>query len=264
MKRVIAVALFAAVGAGFAAIAQTPAELRYYSPGSLVGSGERGVANRKVYFSRIDFPVAFDSATQRVVLNSQVYNPGGYLGGSGDHCSAGNYAMPWRDTFCERGGRGNRNNPMCTHDTNASHQGVDIRPPTCETRRWDAIAVDDGVIELTYDHVLKLSTDSGVTFIYRHLDPASISHWRVNDRVTRGQALGRIAHFQGFDRNGVRIYTTRHLHLEAFQADANGRAVPWPLYASLVSAYRRELGLGDAIGSDGMLTVDPAREVSMP
>lgn len=275
MKRIVLIAA-AIAGVVFAAQAQpTQRQFSYYAPGALIGSGERGTTERKVYFPDMQFPIEFDPSAQQVVLNSQVYNPGGAchsapcswsdadMGADGrGQCSPTNFAMPWRDTFCERGGRRNRDNPMCHHDPTASHQGVDIRAPTCQRARWDAVAVENGTIAYAGGHVVRLKTPTGVTYIYRHLDPASIANWKVDDEVRRGDTIGRISNILSIRRDGSRSYTTTHLHLEAIRADANGRQSPWPLYTSLVSAYRRAIGLSSGVDEHGLLEVDEERELA--
>jgi murein DD-endopeptidase MepM/ murein hydrolase activator NlpD len=181
-------------------------------------------------------------------LNSQVHNPGGGPVG-GDQCAPSNFAMPWRDTFCETrsADRGSFN---CV--SRRIHQGVDIRagtPALCNQERRKPsrdmtaipiVAVADGFIS----NVGRFSVDlraGGRVFRYVHLDPATVTV-ATGDRVTRGQQIGYLSNAFGGSP------TTMHLHFEIRQ-NMEGVGFTWVSpYMSLVDAYaRRERGRAQVI-----------------
>lgn len=210
----------------------------FHPPGDLLpGTGE-GVADWTNYAPDIVFPVK----DQPAFLNSQVHNPGGGPVG-GDQCAASNYAMPWRDTFCERrsADRGSYNCP-----SRRIHQGVDIRagtPATCnaqrrlpsaEMRLVTLVAVADGFVS----NIGRFSLDiraGGRVFRYVHMDPASVKV-AVGDRVVRGQEIGYLSNAFGGSP------TTLHLHFEIRQ-NMEGAGFTWVNpYMALVDAYARREG----------------------
>lgn len=98
--------------------------------------------------------------------------------------------------------------PLCP--SGAGHQGVDIRPVTCQDNTTRVVAVEEGTIIDTDTHVsmVKLRGNSGNVYRYLHVHPGSIA---VNpgDRVTRGVPLARISNRM----NGAN-QTTFHLHFD--------------------------------------------------
>lgn len=216
-----------------------PPVLQFHPPGDLLPGTGIGAVDWTNYAPDIVFPIKDHPS----FLNSQVYNPGGGPVG-GDQCTATNYAMPWRDTFCETrsADRGSYN---CT--SRRIHQGVDIRAGTAalcnEIRRKPShemtivpiVAVADGFIS----NVGRFSVDlrsGGRVFRYVHLDPATVTV-ATGDRVMRGQQIGYMSNAFGG------APTTIHLHFEIRQ-NMDGAGFTWVSpYRALVDAYaRRERG----------------------
>jgi murein DD-endopeptidase MepM/ murein hydrolase activator NlpD len=249
LRILVSVALFLAATA-----AEAQQDFNYHAPGSLQpASSGQGRADRTIYVRDMLFPIEV-TATQSVVLNSQVYRPGGMYGGSGGQCSAANYSPPWVDNFCEK--RSWRM-PLCP--AGVGHQGNDIRPVACKDNDSRVVAVEDGVIidTDTYVSMVKLRGNSGTVYRYLHIHPASIAV-KPGDRVTRGTLLGRISnHMNGANQ------TTWHLHFDIQQRLRSGdtaAVVFVPPYTSLISAYRKLRGL-PSLDNNGKLEVDAAREI---
>jgi murein DD-endopeptidase MepM/ murein hydrolase activator NlpD len=229
-------------------------DFKYHAPGSLqpVSSGH-GRADRTIYVRDLLFPIEL-AATESVVLNSQVYRPGGMYGGHGGQCSPANYSPPWTDNYCEK--RSWRM-PLCP--AGVGHQGNDIRPVTCRDNYSRVLATEDGVIIDTDTNVsmVKLRGDSGNVYRYLHIHPSSIGV-SPGDRVTRGTPLARISnHMNGANQ------TTYHLHFDIQMRlrSGDGAAVVFvPPYTSLISAYRKLRGL-PSLDNDGTLKVDTSREI---
>ncbi len=244
---------------------------RYHAPGALLGAGESGVTDRKVHLPDLTFPVEFDATKHIVVLNSQMYNPGGAChwgtcryddGKEGNRCAQSNYDYPWRDTFCEKAGR--------TYATagcpdNRGHQGLDIRMPSilkgpkdkqCKSGSWYAVAAVDAQIAAVTGAVVRLVDSNGRTYIYRHLDPKSLTHLHDRSSVNRGDRIGVIS---GYDNPGRALYTPPHLHLEITKPTERSAYVP--SYSSMIVAYRKRLGIPILPDAQGNLPSDDAREL---
>lgn len=235
----------------------TPAlgdDFKYHAPGTLTTpAAGQGFTGRLIYAPDILFPVKLGDS-EKSVINSQVYSPGGMNGGPGGQCAAVNYNMPWSDVFCEKR---TWSVPLCP--TGKGHQGVDIRPATCGNVTSTVVAVEGGTIIDTDADVsmIKLRGDSGRVYRYLHLDPPSFLV-SPRDRVNKGDPLGKISNLM----NGAHE-TTWHLHfdIQARVTSASGAAVVFvPPYSSLVAAYRRLKGIPPT-DSNGMLNKDPAREL---
>jgi murein DD-endopeptidase MepM/ murein hydrolase activator NlpD len=225
-----------------------PPAVTFHPPGDLLANTGQGVEDWTIYAPDMVFPIN----DQPAYLNSQVHNPGGGPVG-GDQCDPANFAMPWRDTFCERrsADRGSFNCP-----TRRIHQGVDIRagtPALCNQERRKPsremtaitiVAVADGFISNVGRYSVDLRS-GGRVFRYIHLDPATVKV-RTGDPVTRGQEIGYLSNAFGGSA------TTMHLHFEIKQnMDAAGFTWVSP-YASLVDAYaRREGGRAQALPKTG-------------
>lgn len=225
MRGLIAAALLL-VGAGSA---QAQGEFRYEPPGQLVpGSGQGRVDNR-VYVPGMRY-VLEDAPS---FPNSQVWGRGGSQGGGGGQCDAVNYSYPWRDNYCESR---QWDMPLCPAGN--GHQGQDIRPATCENRRWWAVAAEDGTITAIGSYSVSLTTANGTRHRYLHMDPNQLAV-RQGQAVSRGDRLGLVSNaFNGTP-------TTIHLHYDLRQ-NVNGSNMYVPTYMSLVRSYE------DLIGGAGM------------
>ncbi|MEM1147702.1 MAG: peptidase M23, partial [Pseudomonadota bacterium] len=127
-----------------------PVKFEYYAPGDLLPGSGFGRADETIYAPNMVFPIK----SAPTYLNSQVYRPGGGVGG--DQCDISNFSMPWRDNFCETR-TSNRTTPLCSLDK--VHQGQDLRTGTAteclemraqsprERGLHEAVAVEDGIIQ---------------------------------------------------------------------------------------------------------------------
>jgi murein DD-endopeptidase MepM/ murein hydrolase activator NlpD len=200
----------------------------YYPAGQLAPakSGKGRIGDNYVYAPGIRFPLEHAPA----YLNSQVYGVGGLHGPKGSLCDQRNYAYPWRDNYCEKRAW---NMPLCSGGK--GHQGVDIRPATCEKNKHYAVAVEKGVITYIGSYTVKLRGESGRTYRYLHLDSRSLSV-RKGQRVQRGQRIGLVSNNMGGTPTSI------HLHFDMKQTIKVGtrsKTVFVPPYTSLVEAYKR-------------------------
>lgn len=216
-----------------------------YAPATeLVAGSGQGYTDTSNWAPGICFPIA-----SLAYANSQVYSPGGdhypsYGHASGSQCDTRNYAYPWHDNFCEAR---SWSNVMCKAGT--GHQGQDIRPQTCKTKMYWAIAAEDGTITQVGSYTVALTgTDTPHRiFRYLHLDSASLKV-KVGDHMVRGQKIGLVSDNFGTS-NGVPQHTTIHLHFEVRVAQSetlpDGTVLAAssfvPPYTALVDAYSRHL-----------------------
>lgn len=206
-------------------------EFAYEPEGRLVPvhSGAGRVGDTRVYAPGIRFPLLNAPA----YLNSQVYGVGGLYGEPGSLCDARNYQYPWKDTFCEKRGW---SMPLCPDGK--GHQGVDIRPATCEKNKYAVVAVEEGVISAIGEYTVYLRGRSGRTYRYLHMDPSSLQI-RRGRKVKRGQVIGKVSNYMGNTKTSI------HLHFDMKQtirfSDGRSIKVYVPPYSSLVEAYKRLL-----------------------
>lgn len=220
-------------------------KFEYYGPGDLLPGSGFGRVDDTIYAPDMVFPIK----SAPTYLNSQVYRPGGGVGG--DQCDVSNYSMPWRDNFCETR-TSNRTTPLCS--LNKVHQGQDLRTgtaPECLQMRaqsprdrglHDAVAVEDGIIQYIGSYSLKLKgTETGFIYSYVHLNMRRLQVSEL-DTVKAGDVIGVVSN----DFGGTP--TTYHLHFE-IKAPVEGQGIVHvPPYMSLVSAYeRREGGIGKLV-----------------
>jgi len=228
----------------------------YYPPGDLhPDDKKRGRADRFVYLPNMVYPLKLGEDLHPH-MNSQIRGPGGYLGPGGGQCDRRNYdPMLQRDDFCEL--RDGRKTEMCP--TGEGHQGQDIRPPKCEDKKWEVVAVVDGTIsQFTSNTTVALRGADGTEYIYLHMHPSTIKV-KLGSKVKQGDVLGRVSNIMG-----GKVGTTIHLHFEARQSIQIGTKIvstKVPVFASLVAAYRRSKGLQTAIDADGKLVLDPSTEI---
>ena len=239
----------------------------YYAPGDLNphDKGRGRVGDRKIYLPDIIFPVRLKPGIARTppgshaFMNSQIwgYGGGGYAGkgaAGGSEYDTRNYdPMINRDDYCEVR---SWSMPLCPAGT--GHQGQDIRPPHGDDNKWEVQAVVDGVITLkTSNTTVVLKGGDGTEYYYLHMHPDSIPV-KVGQLVKQGDLMGRISNFMNGGRD-----TTHHLHFQVMQSiRVNGetKRVYVPVFASLISAYRKAKGLDGAQGADGTLLIDPVHE----
>ena len=225
-----------------------PVKFEYYAPGDLLPGSGFGRVDDTVYAPNMVFPIK----SAPTYLNSQVYRPGGGVGG--DQCDISNYSDPWRDNFCETR-TSNRTTPLCSLDK--VHQGQDLRTGTAteclqmraqtprERGLHDAVAVEDGIIQYIGSYSLRLKgTETGFIYSYVHLNMRRLQV-EAMQTVKAGDVIGVVSN----DFGGTP--TTYHLHFE-IKAPVEGEGIVHvPPYTSLVSAYeRREGGVGRVIEDD--------------
>ena len=199
-----------------------------YDPPGQLQSGDMGVSDDTVYVPGMRFPID----TAKAFADSQVYGHGGSNGPAGGQCDGANYIYPWHDNFCEARAY---TTPLCPSGT--GHQGQDIRPNTCKAATYTAVAAEAGVISQIGTYTVYLSSDTGRTYLYLHMQMNQLKV-HVGDRVTRGQPLGLVSN------NFGTTATTIHLHFEIKQpVTLNGSTIVTrvPPYSSLVDAYQRLL-----------------------
>lgn len=201
-------------------------DFQYAPPGELVSGSGRGRSDEQVYVPGMRFPIEAAPAW----ANSQVWGRGGSMGGGGGQCDAQNYSYPWRDNYCESR---QWDMPLCPSGT--GHQGQDIRPSTCENRRWWAVAAESGTITSIGSYSVTLMADGGTRHRYLHMDPDSVEV-RQGQRVARGDRLGLVSNAFGGTP------TTIHLHYDIVQDVQGAGSVYVPTYLSLVRSYEELIG----------------------
>ncbi|WP_164919572.1 M23 family metallopeptidase [Hansschlegelia zhihuaiae] len=220
---------------------------RYHGPGQLaVGSGRKD--DRTVYLRGMYFPLQAGPQHQNAhaYANSQIHP----VAGPGN--AVGNYAYPWRDTYCEKR---SWDMPLCPGKT--GHQGLDIRPQKATANAFPAFAMDDGVVaSITNNTTVTIRANAGYVCRYLHLDRSSITQagLKIGSAIKRGDLVGRVSNIMGGVPN-----TTIHLHFDCYKS-ISGKVVRLPIFASLIAAYRRAWGLDD-LDRGGQLAVDPIREM---
>ena len=207
------------------------AQFTYLPPGDLPSGSGQGLADDTVYAPGMRFPMEEGPA----YANSQVYNPGGYLGPPGGQCDAFNYSYPWRDNYCEIR---QWNMPLCPSGT--GHQGQDIRAAPCDKNVHWIVAATDGTITNVGSYSVYLTAPDGTRYDYLHMGNVQVS---VGQDVKRGDHLGMVSNEFGGTA------TTIHLHFNIRQFVEGLGSIYVPPYPSLVASYQ---SLVDA-PSQGML-----------
>lgn len=195
---------------------------RYLPPGDLIPGSGTGRVDYNVYLPGMRFPIENAPA----YVNSQVYAAGGSQppdGATGGQCSPENYGYPWRDNYCEKRGW---DMPLCPSGT--GHQGVDIRPSTCEDSKHWAVASEGGTITNIGYVSVSLQGDSSIRHRYLHLNPGNLAVW-VGKKVKAGDKIGLVS-----DNTNGQYWTTWHLHFDMY---SGGNFIP--PYMSLVRAYEK-------------------------
>ncbi len=203
----------------------------YTAAGKLVpaGSGVGRQGDQFIYAPGIRFPLESAPA----YINSQVYGVGGLYGSPGSLCDTRNFQYPWHDNYCEKRRWGM---PLCPGGK--GHQGVDIRPASCEKKRHAAVAVENGIITSIGRYTIYLRGASGRVYRYLHLDSNTLQV-RSGQKVKRGQRIGLVSDNMGGTSTSI------HLHFDMKQTirfnDGRSVRVFVPPYTSLVDAYKRLL-----------------------
>ncbi len=239
-----------------------PVKFEYYAPGDLLPGSGFGRTDYTIYAPDMTFPIK----SAPTYLNSQVYRPGGGVGG--DQCDISNYSMPWRDNFCETR-TSNRTTPLCS--INKVHQGQDLRTGTAteclqmraqtprERGLHEAVATEDGIIQYIGSYSLQLrGADTGFVYHYVHLNMRRLQVTEMQT-VKAGDVIGVVSN----DFGGTP--TTYHLHFE-IKAPVEGQGIVHvPPYMSLVAAYeRREGGVGKVVEDDETVAVASAPVIIDP
>ncbi|MEM8986996.1 MAG: M23 family metallopeptidase [Pseudomonadota bacterium] len=209
----------------------------YLPVGELLPDSGPGFPDDTVYRPDIAFPTE-----DRAFLNSQVYRYGGYYGSlngmEGGQCEAENYGYPWQDTFCEKR---SRDQQLCP---GGGHEGLDIRPATCEKNVHWAVAVEAGRVVDLRRHWVTLQTADGTIYNYLHLNMAALEV-ELGAEVQKGDRIGLISN-DFYKSDGTSVATTVHLHFEMYENYVSGEEEE-PLftkvnpYTTLVAAYDRRL-----------------------
>ncbi len=207
----------------------------FLPPGDLIEGSGQGVADPTVFAPGMRFPIENAPA----YANSQVYNPGGYLGPGGGQCDDFNFSYPWRDNYCEKR---SWDMPLCPAGT--GHQGQDIRASSCEKDKHWAVATTDGTITHIGSYSVYLTADDGTRYDFLHMAAVQVE---VGQEVTRGQHLGKVSNSFGGTP------TTIHLHFNLRQNVEGIGEVYVPPYTSLLQAYA---SLVDTAPSGSLETVD--------
>ena len=226
----------------------------YFPPGELTpaDAGRGRTGDRRIYLPDIVYPIRL-GPPNHAHMNSQIRGFGGHWAGvdvGGRECDPRNYdPMLQRDNYCEVRGT-DQVMPLCPKGY--GHRGQDIRPPKCEDRKWDVVAVVDGTVVHRSDWtMLTLKGDDGTLYDYLHMHP---NEYRVTkgQRVRQGDLLGRVSKFMDSGPS-----TTIHLHFQA----RNLQHQYVPVFTSLLAAYRRSKGLDASVDANGNLLIDSNFEV---
>ncbi len=207
-----------------AKFSSTPAGILYPSK-----SGKGRANDNTIYIPSMRFPIEKAPA----YINSQVYGVGGINGEKGKSCDKKNYQYPWHDNFCETRTWGM---PMCP--SGKGHQGVDVRPMSCEKAKYWAVATENGIISYIGSYTVSLRGDSGRIYRYMHLDSPSVIV-KEGAKVKRGERIGLVSDNMGGTKTSI------HLHFDVQQTVNLGNGVSKkvfvPIYTSMVDAYKRLL-----------------------
>ena len=213
------------------------ATFSYLPAGELLPQSGPGFVDMTVYRADIIFPTE-----DRAFLNSQVYRYGGYYGSlngmEGGQCAPENFQYPWQDTFCEKR---SREQELCP---GGGHEGLDIRPATCEKDAHWAVAVEDARVIDLRRHWVTLQTPDGTLYNYLHLNMKRLLV-ALGDEVKQGDRIGLISN-DFYKSDGSSVPTTIHLHFEMYEnyvTEEEGDPLFTKVnpYTTLVHAYDKRL-----------------------
>jgi len=237
-------------------------DFTYRTPGNIItGSGYHKQTGRIDFsaYSQIRFPVEAPA-----FVHSQSFG----RRGSGDKSDKPTATYPWRDNFCE-----SRSFEVGQCANGFGHQGEDIRPGACPTKREGADACDpkeqsifavrDGVvIRSPKQQAATLQVNSRtehIRFRYMHMNPSAMDADGVLNgrRVAEGEKLGVVSNYLDHP-NG----TSRHLHFDVQVFTRDGWIWVNP-YVTLISSYERLIrARGHEIGPE--VASAPAVARAMP
>ena len=201
----------------------------YLPPGDLLPDSGDGVAEFTVFAPGMRYPLELGPSFP----NSQVYGNGGLHGPGGSQCDAINYDYPWRDNYCETR---SWDMPLCP--SGQGHQGQDVRPATCEDRKYRIVASVAGQVSSIGSYSVYVTTPAGQRFDYLHgaLDTLVVSE---GQQLQAGDPIVMVSDNMG------QTATSIHLHYNIKQDVAGIGYVYVSPYMSLVAAYSTLMGLGD-------------------
>ncbi|MBA3545090.1 MAG: peptidoglycan DD-metalloendopeptidase family protein [Nannocystis sp.] len=201
----------------------------YLPPGDLLPASGDGVAEFTVFAPSMRYPLELGPSFP----NSQVYGNGGLHGPGGSQCDAVNYDYPWRDNYCETR---TWDMPLCP--SGQGHQGQDVRPATCENRKYWIVASAAGQVSSIGSYSVYVTTPAGQRFDYLHgaLDTLVVSQ---GQQLQAGDPIVMVSNNMG------QTATSIHLHYNIKQDIAGVGYVYVSPYMSLVAAYSALMGLGD-------------------
>ena len=181
-------------------------DFTYHEPGDLVPGSGQGAAEYEVFSPGMRFPIESGPA----YANSQVYNPGGYLGPAGGQCDDFNFSYPWRDNYCETR---QWDMPLCP--AGQGHQGQDIRAATCDKDTHWAVASIDGTITNIGNYSLHVTAADGTRHDFLHMSNVQVS---LGQEVKKGDRLGLVSNvFGGTPTSGSSALQHSQEHCRARQ-----------------------------------------------
>lgn len=209
-------------------------DFSFYLPGDIrrgtsPTGGDKGALDDLAHAPWIRFPVEKGPA----YVNSQVWGWGGHFGLGGSECDRRNYSYPWRDNFCE-----SRSWTSGACPGGIGHQGVDIRPASCDDNKHWTVAVEDGVITRIGSYAITLKGASGYEYKYLHVNTQRAAVKR-RQKVKAGDRIALISNFYNDTPTSI------HLHFEMRRPTEDGKLELVSPYASLIQSYMRHL-TGDA------------------
>lgn len=225
----------------------------YTKPGVLQASGSVGSVDRTVYFDFKSFPIEVgpDHGFLKAFIGSQLQDFTGLSPNSPGHYKRHRF----HDNFCEPR---RWKMPLC--GSAKGHQGVDIRPNSPKKNQYYAVSVDDGVVTKVTKNTTVEVRYPNYSCRYLHLDGRSISAVGIvkNSKVKAGQRLGKVSNIMG-----GKPATSIHLHFDCRKNHPSYGSIHFPVYTSLVAAYRRAWAIDDGV-QDGKLVRDDCREAADP
>jgi len=226
-------------------------DLTYFAPGDILPRTVRGITGRSVSFPEWTFPMEVGSATGlHAYMGTQLRDYHGLQSNNDPRL----FNYPHRDNQCEP-----RSRNVAACPAGKGHQGVDIRANDNADKKWNVVAVEDGVVTLITRNTTVGVKNGNHTVQYLHMDPGSIrdAGIEVGDVIRKGQVLGKVSCFMGGS-----CATSRHLHFHAYTGTL-GEGRFYHVYPSLIAAYRRAWNLSDNV-ENGELKHDPVRETGAP